>query len=241
MPRFLFSGRWLLGHVLVIAVAALFVRLGLWQLDRLEERRAHTRLVTERSAAVPAPVEDVVPPGGDAGAVVYRSVEATGAFDTGREVILFGRTLEGRPGNHVLTPLVLNDGRAVIVDRGWVPIELDDPPIVDAAPPSGEVRVQGILFPSEPPEESEGPTETIGRIDLGRLAEQLPYPVLPVYVWPVSQEPGQSGELPALVALPELEEGPHLSYAIQWFSFAVIGIVGWGLLLRRETRDRKVP
>jgi cytochrome oxidase assembly protein ShyY1 len=136
MLRFLARPRWIGLTVFAVVVVGVCVRLGMWQLDRLEGRREFNARYAAGLEAAPMPIEDLL---ADGGALAYRRAIAMGRFDTAHEVILYGRTLDGQAGNHLLTPLVLADGRAVIVDRGWVPFELDEPPVAEAAPPSGEV------------------------------------------------------------------------------------------------------
>jgi surfeit locus 1 family protein len=176
--------------------------------------------------------------GGDA--IGFRRVTAEGTFDTQHEVMLYGRTQDDQTGNHVLTPLVLEDGTAIAVDRGWVPLTDNAPPLTDAAPPSGPVRVTGVLFPSEVPPGATAappsPVTTFARVDLGALSAQVPYTLAPVYLLLGSQEPPAAG-LPKIAPLPDpADSPPHLSYAIQWFTFATIAVVGFVVLVRREYR-----
>ena len=126
--------RWIGLTLFAVVVVAVCVRLGLWQLDRLEGRREVNDRYAAGLAMPPRPLEDLLL---EDGALAYRRATATGRYDTEREVILYGRPLAGRPGNHVLTPLLLADGRAIVVDRGWVPFEMDEPPVAAAVPPMG--------------------------------------------------------------------------------------------------------
>jgi cytochrome oxidase assembly protein ShyY1 len=238
--RFLLRPRWLAGLGLVLLVAVSFVRLGFWQLDRLRQRHAYEALVAQRLAAPPVALADLLRSGGDEESLRYRRVTAEGAFDTRHEVILYGRTQGDQTGNHVLTPLVLDDGTAVAVDRGWVPLTDDAPPLDDAAPPTGRVRVAGVLFPSEvPPGDTASPASpvtTFARVDLDALAAQVPYAMAPAYLLLSSQEPASSS-LPRIAPLPDpAASPPHLSYAIQWFTFSTIAVVGFVVLVRREYR-----
>ena len=238
MLRTLARPRWIAGAVVVLVVVVAFVELGLWQLRRLHERRAFNAAVAAAERAPAEPLDRVISSrGSDADALAYHRVEVAGAYDVRREVVLYGRTLDGRTGNELLTPL-LAGSHAVVVDRGWVPLEQATPPVAAASPPE-RVRVSGILWPPEAdstPSSAAGPVQQVARVDLGVLQAQLPYRIEPVYLWLQAQSPAQASGLPRPVPLPPLGEGPHLSYAIQWFSFASIAVVGFVLLLRKETR-----
>ena len=105
------------------------------------------------------------------------------------------------------------------------------------------MRVTGILFPSEKGGPAPAPAGTgivqTPRIDLFRLGPGFGFPLYPAYVQLTAQSPRQSGDYPIALPLPQLDNGPHLSYAIKWFSFTAIGLIGWPLLLRRSRRDRE--
>jgi cytochrome oxidase assembly protein ShyY1 len=245
MPRFLFTPRWILLFGFAVVVAAVCVRLGIWQLHRLEERRAYNAEVTAGLAQPPATAEDLFAHAGeDPASLAYRRAEATGSYDTSHEVLLYGRALDGQPGNHVLTPLVLAGGEVLIVDRGWAPIELDTPPVAEAAPPGGTVTVTGVLLPgaesggAEIERDASGLLLSVREVDLAALARESGAEVEPLFLQLETQSPPQPGALPRPAKLPELTEGPHLSYAIQWFTFATIALVGFLVLVRREVKDR---
>jgi surfeit locus 1 family protein len=234
-PRF---GRILL-LIVALTVAAVCVRLGIWQLHRLASKRAFNAAVVAGTSASPAPVETVA---GRGTAAAYRRADATGRYDPAREILFYGRSnANGDPGSDVLTPLRLDDGDAVLVDRGWIPFDPNQPLPVPGAPaaPRGTVSVTGVLFPpdsSSPPAEGTAPVTIVRRVNLAQIGAQLPYRLLPYYLVLQEQEPAQPAGLPSPPPAPELTEGPHLSYAIQWFSFAAIAILGYGLLLRRDLR-----
>lgn len=241
MYRFLLSPRWLVGHVIVAGVAVLFVSLGLWQLDRHEERTTRNALVAERMAAPPVSLEE--PSETPVEDLSYRRVVVSGRYLSDQEVLVTPRSWRGQSGHHVLTPLALDDGQALLVDRGWVPFEEDRPPVEAAAPPPGEVRVEGLVFPDEPPARfapaipEDGALETVSRVDVERLQRQVDRPLRPYYVQAREQSPA-AGTLPLATEPIELDAGSHFSYAVQWFLFTAVGLVGYPALIRRTADAR---
>jgi surfeit locus 1 family protein len=209
------------GAVLALAVAALFVRLGFWQLARLDERRAQSAIIAERRAMPPVelPMHRVA-----ADALRDRRAQARGVYDYAHERVWTGRTYDGAPGVALLTPLRLSDGSAVFVDRGWA--SSPDAAHVDRERyrEGDSVLVEGLVLPA--------PRDR-GDVDPARLRDSVPYPLLPVVVQL------NDTAAPHPVGLrrwrpPALGHGPHLSYAIQWFSFALIVVVGTAGLLWKQ-------
>jgi surfeit locus 1 family protein len=230
----------LLAFALLIATAC--VALGIWQIARLHQTEQFNAAVRSGLSAAPRPLPMLLSDGVDPDTVRYRRAEVTGTYDVAREFVLYGRTQNDQAGNHMLTPLVLADGSAVLVDRGWVPLDEDRPGATASAPPLGVVNVVGVLFSSEgdPPSSiGNAPTgeTTLSKIDLTRIQSRLPYRIAPLYLLLQRQTPGQPGVLPMLSPLPELSNGPHLGYAIQWFTFATIALIGFVVLALREGED----
>jgi len=239
---FLRSRRWVVGHVLVLVIVAGCVVAGFWQLDRLHQRRASNARIESRLSQPAVPLEPLLTQGADADALAYRRVVATGTYDTTHEAVLFGRTLRDETGNNLLTPLRLAGGDALVVNRGWVPYAVGAPRDPSAVPPAGAVEVTGVLMPAEKDTaEPAGtpPKSIVATIDVGVLQAGTAEHLLPVYLWLQSQSPPQPGDVPRAVPLPPLSEGPHFSYAVQWFTFALIGIIGYPLLIRREASRRR--
>lgn len=225
--------------MVVLALVVVLVSLGLWQLRRLDDRRDTNARIREggRSTAV---LDSVVRP--EQAAVAddarFERVEARGSFDAAHEVLIRFRSANGLPGYEVLTPLVVRDRIAVMVDRGWVPLEVGDAaPSGRTAPPPGEVTVTGLLLRGEGaarfrPETRPDGRMVIGAVHVAGLEERLPYDLYPGFVQLVA--PDDAGNYPEPLDEPDLDDGPHLTYAMQWFAFAVIALVGWALLVRRS-------
>lgn len=224
-------------HFAVLALAVLFVRLGLWQLDRLEERRAENAVGESRLDTPAVDVGELLAGDANPEELRYRPVTATGEFDPDHEVLIRSQVYRGNAGFHVITPLLLEDGEAILVNRGWVPLGFDQVPVSQAPPPAGLVTVEGWLSTTQTRpilgrEEPEGGLAVMSRVDLHRIGAQLPYPVAGMYVVGM----GERTDPPIPVDPPDFaDEGPHLAYAVQWFAFAVIGVVGYYFLLRRRS------
>ena len=258
----LLTPRWLFGHFLALGLVVLFVNFGFWQLRRLAQREAYNALLEARLTAPPQPFGNLIrqyslaAPARAEDSAAYRRARVTGRFDTANEVLLRSRALNGSPGYHVLTPLRLASGRALLVDRGWVPFALDKPPIKEAAPPDVPVAVTGILQPAQPEPTGGGFLDRLGLVqkdpaagkldavffvDPARLSVGRPYTLEPVFLELTKQTPVQTGQLPVPPSPPEISRGPHLSYAFQWFSFALIGVIGYAVLLRGVLREQPAP
>jgi len=255
MYRFLLKPNWLLLHLGALLLAALFIGLGFWQLRRLETRQNLNVLLQERLILEPQPLDRLLQayrtdtdPGEDS-SIAYRPTTVTGRYDPTEEVLLrSAEAVNGEPGYFVLTPLVFADQSAVLVERGWVPFDMNTPPVEAAAPPEEAVEVRGIvtlerkpptgwgasLAPRDPP----GDLTITAYPDSKRLGAQMPYTLPPLYIELQTQQPPQTSELPLPKPSPEFGDGPHLGYAVQWFAFALIGTVGYGFLMRQTARQR---
>lgn len=237
MYRFALRPKWILGHVLVVTLVVFLASLGFWQLRRLEERRDINAVVKQRSQSTTAlPTEGWE--GTDPSTLVFRRVQVQGRYDSDAEVLLRFRPRAGLPGHHVLTPLVTDQG-TVVVDRGWVPLAIaEEWPTRRATPPAGPVQITGILRSSEHGRflprrpRPDGPL-TVGAVDLAGLSRELSRPLYPLYVQ-LDPAPQAPNSYPVASEPLPLDEGPHLSYALQWFTFATGAAIGWLILLRQS-------
>lgn len=212
----------------------MLVNLGLWQLQRLEERRALNR---EIWAGLNQPAAALSGAETDPGALHFRRVTATGTFDNAESIVLRNRSFQGRPGVHLITPLRLDGSdKAILVDRGWIPMEDSDPETRRVYDLEGEATVAGVarrgqtrpdsfFAPTDPmPKPGEQRLDAWFRVDIERIQAQVSAPLLPIFI-----EQTPLATPPSAPPIPEentdLSDGPHLGYALQWFSFALILIV----------------
>ena len=245
--RFLAKPWWIFFHVLVVALIVVMINLALWQLRRLDERQAFNHDVRSRSAAAAQPLDRVVPAGttiDGARPQEWTTVQATGTFDADAQVLIRNRSLNGAPGFDVVTPLRRAGDDAVLVLRGWIPLTTSNSAVPDIPPPpAGTVTVTGWVRPTQNPGEFEsrdpatGVLTTLGRVDIPRIGQQTPYPIAPIYVELTAPAP-PANALPVPEPLPELDDGPHLSYAVQWCIFSACAVIGWVLVVRKSRRAR---
>ena len=239
-----FRGRWLWATIGVALLCTLFLTLGVWQLQRLGQTRTANALILARMQEPPLALSDQVL---DPDLANLRRAVVRGTYDYSQEIVLRNRTLNEIPGVHVLVPLrIAGSDAAVLVDRGWIPYEMADPAqraqFRDAA---GEVEVSGILrrsqarpgrvAPADPPLGPDRPRlDTWHRVDITRIQEQIPYPLLPLYL-EEDQAPGEPvRRFPRAAPEVALSEGGHLGYAVQWFAFAGILLGGYVLFFRQR-------
>lgn len=246
MRRF-FSPGWVTAHFLILTFALVMVNLGSWQLRRHDEVSQQNQIGAARLRQAPLDLSEMVAAAGqDHDTLEYRPTQTAGFYEQEREMLLRSQVRNGVPGFSVITPLLLADGRGVLVDRGWVPVSVEAPPVLDAPPPSGEVEVSGIVRASQTrgalgrldPEGS----AILSRVDLELIQRSLPYALLPVYIQIIADGGGSEGSrsFPLAADRPEfVDNGNHFSYAIQWFSFSAVLVVGYGFLIR--SRARKKP
>jgi cytochrome oxidase assembly protein ShyY1 len=246
--RFLLTPRWLGILALALAASAVMVLLGNWQLHRYQERSAINDRIDAAAELPPVTLSEALPPARTAGSAgpappadaVWTRVTATGRYDTGNIILVRGRTVAGRVGFEVVSPLILADGSAVLVDHGWVPpapggamAQPELPPI-----PSGEVTVVGRVRLSESKPATitrrDGRLET-RRVAVPELARQLPYPVRGAYLLLDEQDPPAPE---GFIAIPVRHENDwqNFGYVIQWWIFAVMVLMGFGWAARREAR-----
>lgn len=242
--------RWLALLAVVLVVASGMAALGNWQLSRARERSADA--VHERQQAPPRPLESLLTARRTFTAdLVDAPVVANGRWDGARQ-LLVTREQDGAEGFWLLTPLVLGDGSAVAVVRGWT----DDAGAADAVrstAPSGQVQVRGVLRPAEPPaprhpgDPDPAAEGRLASVDVTTLIKVWPYPLLTGYLIatdPVAAAAAGDAVLRPVDTVDDEAAGlalQNLSYALQWWVFAGLGLLFWWRLVRDDARGQLRP
>ena len=221
--------------VVLLAYAAWW--LGQWQFDRLEDRKESNAVVRANETRDPAPVEDVLTPGGEVDEDdEWRVVRATGTYDAEQTIVVRYRTRDGASGVDVVVPLVTADGTALLVDRGWLetdPRGTDRDAIPE--PPAGEVDVTGWVRADGTGDSTEVTNLSARAISSERIGSAIGRPTYAGFVELRSEDPEPATALEP-VELPELDNGPHFFYGLQWWFFGVLAIFGFGYLMYDEWR-----
>ncbi len=233
MPRTLISRRWWWATLLVVAGVLVMGRLGIWQLDRLEQRKAQNSVYLTQVSAAPLSLTGSDLPGAPA-ELVDRHATVQGHYDFSQQLVLVQQSYLGRPGANLVTPLVIDGSQsAVLINRGWIPAAAVESGQLDAYDQPALQEVRGVIQLSQTLDRGretivDGPQQQWYRIDIAAIQEQMPYDLLPIYL-AESPPAGFQEELPYRIEQEiDLSEGPHLGYAAQWFLFSAI--LGFGYL-----------
>jgi len=227
---------WVFSHVFALAVVVLFVNLGIWQLDRHDERSASNTVIAQRVDAEPLLIEGQADVDGDPGQLEYRSALVTGRYIDDDFVRVVNRSQRGAAGEYVVAIVELTDGSRMAVNRGFVPSNAD--PVLDAVP-NGPTQITGWLRASVEKGrfgvDDTGQGRSVPRFNTNDLAARLGSDLPSVWLQLAGDGAGVTA-FPDPVPLPSLDQGPHLGYAVQWFVFALLGIGFYLALLWRVSR-----
>ncbi|WP_169053786.1 SURF1 family protein [Agromyces sp. H66] len=235
---FLRSPRWAGYLALVVVFAVASSALGVWQLNRRAEALAEVARIDANYDAEAVPVAEALP---DPAAFDidqrWLVVALDGEYLADEEVVVRNRPFEGSSGFEVVTPFRLDDGTVFMVDRGWIAQASDGRPSDYAAPPPGHVEIEARLKAGEdriPGRTSSG--DELATLDLAELADRVDAPAYTGAYGVLVQSGADADEPPLAAARPVRDEGPHLSYALQWFVFALMAFVGLGWAANQERR-----
>ena len=237
------TGRIVAFGVLVVIAAAVCVRLGIWQLDRLAQRQAYNAAVAARLEAGPEPLRTAL--ARDTGDARWRRVEGVGVPDYEREVVLASRTRGGSPGVWLVTPLRLADSDTLLAFvRGWVYSPNGRTIERDAWREGDSITVDGLVDAFHTPAAGAVRLPSDARafrwLERDTLAAEWGAPVAAMLVYQLGDSIGgyasTGGVVPARFPVPTMSEGPHRSYALQWFGFATVFVVGYGAVVANRRR-----
>ena len=234
--------RWILIHLALATLTATMVFLGFWQLNRLDQKQATNRNVIARTALPPVDVGDLFKSASTSLSfeeLQWRVVTAQGTYLADEAVTIINRSQDATAGYSPVTPFLLDNGSVVFVNRGFVPLAQPTP-----SPTTGSVVLKGYLRTSQTRtllgavDSTDPSTVEFHRLDLDLLAQRMDQPTLPMYVQLMEQTPALNSPWPAPTQLPELTEGSHFSYAMQWWFFSLVSLTGWIVVSRRALRTR---
>jgi len=234
--------KWLAGHALALVLTSLFIAAGFWQIAR--NRQANDKLAHEKAVlAADAPAIGTV----DITTAAARGsrVSATGTFVTGHDSLLRNQLRGDKNGGDVLTPFRLTDGTVVLVDRGWISDDTIFAGWRNRSTPSGQVLLRGPLQPAAPLRANEVVKTEAGlpsypRADVARIGSTQGLTLAPAYITATYTRPAPVKGAPQLPQPAKVTQVNHISYAIQWFAFASIAIIGWPIVLGRALKaDRR--
>lgn len=237
--------RGVIGTVVVLIVAGACVRLGFWQLERRAWRAELNTGLRARMAETPV---DLAAAPRDTAGWLYRRVHVSGVPDAERAIVLPGRLYRGTPGVHVVAPVPLRGRDAILVDFGWAPAADAATVALDSMQLGEPIDATALVlpFPGEEPgarnvapdaARSDGSFRRIWyALDAAALRAQFPYELGAVQLQLLPSD--DAPPLPVRLSAPALDPGPHLGYAIQWFSFATIAIIGWLVMVAKSRAAR---
>ncbi len=240
--KFLFSRRWILFGITVVLLAFLAFRLGEWQFNRLEDRETRNTVTARNLAADPVPVDEVLTVGEPVSAQdEWRRVTATGTYMDAESVVVRYQTRDGQSGVDVVTPLLTDTGRALLVNRGWLATGNVGTTRPDVPPaPDGPVTVVGWVRADAEGDSAAVADQSTRAISSAEIGPTLPFPVYGGFVELDTESPSAAEPL-AKVETPDLGEGPHFFYGLQWWFFAALALFGFGYLAYDERRKLRSP
>jgi cytochrome oxidase assembly protein ShyY1 len=234
--RRLFTPRWILVHLGVTLLVFVMINLGFWQLRRLDEKKTFNARVT---AQIAAPVSDYTHGIPTSLAPEWSRVQLAGHYDETHAITIINRSQDGSAGYDIAVPFINDDGSMILVNRGFVPLAVKHP-----ATPPGSIRIVGYLRKTQSRSavgaiDSTAPGNTeFQRFDLPLIAKATDKSLLnTMYLQLIKESVSSQTKWPATVAMPTLDEGPHLSYAVQWFFFSATALTAWVLVVRRKLRE----
>ena len=246
MLKFLLKPKWVALTLLVLLLQPSFWALSQWQWRRLHQRVAYNSVIVQNQSQSPVPLEKVISPSGSNftldNSLQWRPIEFHGTWDVAHQVLVRKQSYASNLGFWVVTPLTSTSGLTVLVNRGWIAAgnsAINSPAI--AKPPAGQVKVVGRARIVSPRAKARPNDLPIGQVDAIQPKEVVPNTriVADTYLELTASDPqSMTSDLQPILA-PEIDEGPHRSYALQWIFFAIMTVIGWIILVRKETQETR--
>ncbi|MEI6199285.1 MAG: SURF1 family protein [Actinomycetota bacterium] len=235
MVRTLLSPRWILTHLAVALLIFLMINLGFWQLRRLDEKKTFNAVLRSHTSAPLQTLDQAVPSGWNQKTSEWLRVRIIGTYDRKKAVTVINRSQDGSAGFDSVVPFTSIDHRTILVNRGFVPLAMPVPEV-----PTEQREIVGYLRASQS-RSALGAIDSVAagntefqRFDIPLISAHVGGTVEPMFLQLIEESPPANSQWPAKVALPPLDEGPHLSYALQWFFFCLVAFTAWVVVVRRK-------
>ena len=235
MLRKLLSPRWILIHVGVVSLIFFMFNLGFWQLNRLDAKKNFNSVLRSHTSTPVQTLDQAVPTKWDKATYEWIRVSISGTYDSSKAVTIINRSQDGSAGYNSAVPFTSTSNRTILVNRGFVPLVMSTP-----AAPSGEIEIVGYLRASQsrsalgPIDSTDAGNTEFQRFDVPLISAHVGRTLEPMFLQLIQESPAPSSQWPAKVPLPPLDEGTHLSYAMQWFFFCLVAFTAWVVVIRRK-------
>jgi surfeit locus 1 family protein len=235
MVRKLLSPRWVLIHIGVVSIILLMLNFGFWQLNRLDEKKNFNSVLRAHTSAPLQTLDEAVPIKWNKASNEWVRVSITGSYDSSKAVTIINRSQDGTAGYNSAVPFTSINNRTILVNRGFIPLALPTP-----VAPTGKIEIAGYLRASQtrsglgPVDFKEVGNTEFQRFDIPLISTYVGGTVEPMFLQLIQESPAPDSQWPAKVPLPPLDEGSHLSYALQWFFFCLVALAAWVVVVRRK-------
>ena len=211
------------------------LNLGFWQLNRLDEKRKFNSVLSTHSSTPVQSLNEAVPAKWNKATSEWLRVSVTGSYDFSKAVTIINRSQDGTAGYNSVVPFTSTNNRTILVNRGFVPLVMEAP-----VAPTGEIKIIGYLRASQsrsalgPIDTTEAGNTEFQRFDIPLISAHFGKTIEPMFLQLITESPAGESQWPAKVALPPLDEGTHMSYALQWFFFCLVAFTAWVVVIRRK-------
>jgi cytochrome oxidase assembly protein ShyY1 len=214
------------------------VNLGLWQLSRLEQKKTFNATLLAHSSAPIEDIEQVISTNAEISTVEWRRVQVSGSYIADKVVTIINRSQNGAAGYDVLVPFRTTDNKTYFVNKGFMQLSMPLPKLrTTPLTLIGYVRASQSRSALGAIDSADITVREFQRFDIPHISTRLGIETKSLFIQVIEESPASSELWPAAVALPELNEGPHLSYAIQWFFFSLTALTAWIVVVRRKMRE----